>query len=346
MALSLRRAVLCVTLFCLFLTATGAAFAGDDALIVRRAAFDIGSASIKCTVADVDTDTGNIVKVVEAYSRKLDFAEDVARSYDDNLSREIMDKGLEVLKELKLEALNLRATQFSAVGGAVFREARNGRAYFVTIKKEIGISARVVSKQQGAVLNFYSVQQVENVSLRDLLVWDIGGASQEMTVRVESGALAFYIDSMGSVPFKHAVISKIQGKDFNLVLSPNPVSADQVQRALEYVETYATMNTNPMIGKRIRSGLVNIYGIGGVHYYAVPEQIGGREPFYTREDVQAAVEKWTAQPDEAFESEYASSRLTNLILVLGYMNALGIDKVSPLKVNQTEGLLVSPEFWR
>ena len=36
--------------------------------------------------------------------------------------------------------------------------------------------------------------------------------------------------------------------------------------------------------------------------------------------------------------------LTNLILVLGYMDALGITEVHPLKVNQADGLLTAREF--
>lgn len=342
---SIRFTVVGIIMLCLGALLVSPVLA-NDGMIVRRAAFEIGAAAIKCTVADVDIESGDIVNVVETYTRKMDFAEDLALSYDENLSREIMDNGIEVLRQLKIDALQLRATQFAAVGGIVFRQARNGRAYFVEIREKIGIATRVVSKQQAAMLSFYSVQQSKNVPRRDLLVWDIGGASQEMCVRVESGALAFNVDALASIPFKHVVISKILGMDPNVTSSPNPLDAEQVRRAVEYVEDYAVMNTNPKIIRRIKDGLVNVYGVGGVLYYAVPELIGDRAPSFSREEVEAAVEKWTGKPDEAFGSEYAPSRLTNLILVCGYMNALGIEKVSPLKVNQTHGLLVSPEFWR
>jgi exopolyphosphatase/guanosine-5'-triphosphate,3'-diphosphate pyrophosphatase len=61
--------------------------------------------------------------------------------------------------------------------------------------------------------------------------------------------------------------------------------------------------------------------------------------------VARALKKWTGRPDAAFESEFAESRLTNLIMVLGYMDALGIKKIRPLKINQADGLFAAREFW-
>ena len=77
------------------------ASSAQDTTVVRRAAFDIGSAVIKCTIADVDIPTGHIVKTIETLSEKVDFAEDLARSYDNNLSKDIMAQGIAVMKKLK-----------------------------------------------------------------------------------------------------------------------------------------------------------------------------------------------------------------------------------------------------
>lgn len=317
----------------------------QDGSIVRRAAVDIGSANIKCTLADVDVLNGSIVNIVDECTFKVDFAEDMARSYDGNFSKEIMAQGKSVLEEIRKRALDAGAKTFSAIGGGVFQEARNGRAYFATLTEETGISCRILSKQQSALLAYHAVRLSKDFPEPYLLVWDIGGATQTMTARNENGGLSFYIDKMASVPFKNAVIETIQGKDLTLVDSPNPLSTTDVHRALEYVETHALLNVNAELANRFRTGSMQVVGIGGVHYYAVPELLGTRNPTYSRPEVQAALERWTDKDDDAFNSEFASSRLTNLILVLGYMNALNIDTVTPLKVNQGRGLLVSPEFW-
>lgn len=341
MSFSLRISLFTGLILCLMLT-TATAQSPD---VVRRAAFDIGSAAIKCTIADVDTATGRIVKTVKELSHKVDFAEDLARSYDGNLSKEIMAKGISAIQEMKMVALEHRATAFAGVGGNSFREARNGRAYFVRIKEKTGISCRITSIQQAALLSYHAVRQALINSSRDLLVWDIGGSSMQMTARELQGELSFHIDAMASVTFKNVVIGAIQEKDINTVRSPNPVSESEVRRALDYARSYALMNVPTPLISRIKGTNMLVAGIGGVHYYSIPETLGGREEVYTREQVEEALKKWTDKPDEAFNSEYAATRLTNLILVLGYMQALQLDEVHPLKINEADGLLAAPEFW-
>ena len=342
MRLSIRLALLTGLIICLTCATNG--FAQSES-VVRRAAFDIGSAVIKCTIADVDVATGKIVEPIEILAEKVDFAEDLARSYDSNLSRDIMNAGIEALEKIKRIAVKHNAEEYSAAGGAVFRSARNGRAYFVRIEEETGIPSRIVSEQQAAMLSYHAVRQVLDSSARDLLVWDIGGGSMQMTSRHMDGGLLFYIDPMASVSFKNVVIGTIQEKNIATVSSPNPINAQEVASALTNIKTHAATSVPPLITSRLRHSNMIVAGIGGVHYYGIPEQIGRRDTVFTRDDVAKAMEEWTGKNDEDFESEFAATRLTNLILVLGYMDALGIKEVHPLVINQSDGLLAAPEFW-
>lgn len=327
---------------CLLFASTGLA---QDATVVRRAAFDIGSAVIKCTVADVDIATGRVIELIETMSEKVDFAEDLDRSYDSNLSADVMDKGIDALIRIKRKADELKAVESSAAGGSVFRQARNGRAYFVRIEKETGIHSRVISEQQAAMLSFHAVQQSLEHSSRELLVWDIGGGSMQMTARRTDGGLLFYLDSMASVTFKNAVVEIVQKKNPDTTASPNPVSRQEVGQALAYIKAHAMVAVPAVLKAKIRNNNMIVAGIGGVHYYSIPEVMGRRAPSFTRDEVAKTIEEWTGRPDKDFESEYASTRFTNLILVLGYMDALGITEIHPLKINQADGLLTTREFW-
>ncbi|EGB14335.1 putative exopolyphosphatase [Pseudodesulfovibrio mercurii] len=329
-------------ILCLCMVSTSLA---QDATVVRRAAFDIGSAAIKCIIADVDLSTGLIVKTVDTLSEKVDFAEDLARSYDGNLSKEVMAEGIQTLEKLKAVAVEKNALEYSAVGGRIFQKAQNGRAYFVRIRQETGIPSRVISEQQAAMLSYHAVRQELDDKTEDLLVWDIGGNSMHMTIRKPDGGLLFYIDPMASVACKNVVIRTIQKKDINTTASPNPVSAEEVAQALAYIRAHATITVPRYIADQVAHPGLTVAGIGGVHYYSVPEVLGGRKAVYTRDEVAAALKKWTGKSDKDFDSEYAESRLTNLILVLGYMDALGIKEVRPLKINQADGLFAAREFW-
>lgn len=328
----------------------GALFVSNSGLaeqrhIVRRAAFDIGSAVIKCTVADVDVLVGEIIRVVYEDARKVDFAEDMARSYDGNYSRETLEQGMVALEAMKKAALGVGAMQFSAVGGSAFREAKNGRAFFAIIEEELGIHCRILSKEQASLISYHSVRESTKSRDDELLVWDIGGGLQTMTTRRDDGGMLFFSDQMASIPFKNAVISIIQGKNATRTSTPNPISEDEIHRALQFVRTHANLNMPSDLVNRIQSGTQRIVGIGGVHFYAIPELLGQRLPYYTRSQVHEALVRWTGKDDAAFQSAFAPSRLTNLILVLGYMEALDISRVYPLKVNMTQGVLVSPELW-
>lgn len=338
----LNMALLAGVILCLCMIAPSLA---QDATVVRRAAFDIGAANIKCIIADVDISTGLIVHPVATLSEKVDFAEDLARSYDGNLSKEIMALGIQTLERLKAVAVEKNALEYSAVGGRIFQKAQNGRAYFVRIRQETGIPSRVISEQQAAMLCYHAVRQELGDKAHDLLVWDIGGNSMQMTIRKPDGGLLFYIDPMASVAFKNVVIQTIQRKDINTTVSPNPVSPGEVEQALAYIQAHAAMTVPLYIANRLARPGLTVAGIGGVHYYSVPEVLGGRKETYTRDEVAEALKKWTGRPDKDFKSEYAESRLTNLILVLGYMDALGIEEVRPLKINQADGLFAAREFW-
>jgi len=330
-------------LFCLCLPVSAQA---NEATVVRRAGFDIGAAAIKCTVADVDIATGRILKIVAAHSEKVNFAEDISRSYDNNLSKEVMDHGIAVLEKLKSFAVQNTALEYSAVGGKTFQTARNGRAYFARIKKETGIPARIISEQQAAMLNYHAARQaLGNSNNYHLLVWDIGGSSMRMALRREDGGLFFYLDPLSSVSFKKMVIGSIQHKDTETTKSPNPIQPSEVEEALAFDRSHATMTVPAPIVSRLRHSDIFVAGVGGVHYYAIPEMLGERKASYTRDEVAAALKRWTGKKDADFNSEYADTRLTNLILVLGYMDVLGIKEIHPLKINQANGMFAAREFW-
>ncbi|WP_419785170.1 hypothetical protein [Pseudodesulfovibrio sp.] len=317
--------------------------AGDN--VVRRAAFDIGSSNIKCTVADVDIITGTLIKTVADFSRKVDFAESLARSYDGNIDTDTMKRGQIAMEELHQEALKLQAHQFSAVGGDCFRAARNGRAYFVTLQHTLGFSCRLVSKQQASLLNYHAVRLMTDIPESSLLIWDIGGDSQRMTCRNRDNSIDFYMDSLASVTFKNAVIMAIQGREIESKGSPNPMDAKQVEEALRYAKAHAEMEMPPKLVERLRTGGMKVIGIGGVHYHAIPEMLGIGTVPYTRQQVADAIARWTGKTDMELSSEYAATRLTDLILVQAYMEAMHTTEVIPLQCNEAHGLLVSPEYW-
>ena len=49
--------------------------------------------------------------------------------------------------------------------------------------------------------------------------------------------------------------------------------------------------------------------------------------------------------DTEIGGKYAATEISNLTLVLGFMNELGIEKVMTVKANMAHGILIYPRFW-
>lgn len=313
---------------------------------VRRAAFDIGSGSIKCKVADVDPERRKIVRIVGQMWRKADFKESIARSPEKNIDSTVAKAGLNIIRDFVSKARELGATEFAAVGTQAFREAGNGREYFQRIRETIGIPAVVISHRQQALLGFYSTLQHVDTPARELGVWDIGAATTQIVTELEFGDYGIYLGKIASVGFKNYVIETVQGKKLAETKTPNPVSLTEMEKAMSFIRSYARTTVPEDVKKKISEKKVRIVGIGPVHAISIPTQIDRTEEAeYTREEVRAALVNRLGMDDSRIGGDFADVQVTNLMLVLGFMEALDIQKVTPARINMADGLLVAEQLW-
>ena len=126
------------------------------------------------------------------------FGHDLVNSKDKNLSHEIQEKGITILKELKDIGISYGVTVFSGVATEVFRKANNGGDYLKRIK-ENGVNISLVSQELEGELGFNSVCVVGNVDRETGIVWDSGGASFQITsLDKETKKLKSYMGAIGS----------------------------------------------------------------------------------------------------------------------------------------------------
>ena len=62
------------------------------------------------------------------------------------------------------------------------------------------------------------------------------------------------------------------------------------------------------------------------------------------EQIKSALDKRAGMTDVDIGGKYASTEISNLALVAGYMSGLGIKYVKTGKINLTDGLLIAPDF--
>lgn len=96
------------------------------------------------------------------------------------LSEEGMQRAMTCLKVFKhiMEVMDI--TNCMAVATAAARNAENGEAFLRQIQKETGISMQVISGEREAYLGYLGV--INTIALKHFLIFDLGGASVELTL--------------------------------------------------------------------------------------------------------------------------------------------------------------------
>ncbi len=316
----------------------------------------MGSGSTKAMVARVDTCKETILEVIdpgpnETFHAKLLFKEGlVSGSVGPALSAEVRTSGLAAIQQLVERAKRSGASTLVGVATAVFREAINGKEFIQEVNARTGARIRVISQQEEAELGVRSAVAVVAVDLSQVVVWDIGGASMQISAwNPTRGKFMTSLNRFASGPMRAAVIRQVQGKkSAEAGTSPNPMGRKDAAKAIELAGIQARrLVADAFInGVRGREWL----GIGGVHALSICELLQGQSAAdcsYTLEELEARLLELSELTDRQLIEgghvgaiEYARGAVTNAALVCGFMKALGIKQVRTLDVSLVQGVLV------
>ena len=179
--------------------------------MVRRAAFDVGSAACKIVVADVDLHAGsvpNITNIVLSARIAVQLSDDLAQGGGSRFSERALEELGAVLREFKKRADEQGAEQCAGIATAAFRKASNGPAFLLQLQKE-GIPLRIVSQEQEAFLGFLTANHLcLDVSARDLVAWDCGGGSFQITTHIPPGWDS-WMKPLGTSVAKNVLLAKV-----------------------------------------------------------------------------------------------------------------------------------------
>ena len=304
----------------------------NEKCLITKAAFDVGSGSTKLKVAKVDRCQKKILKILLEEQRSVPYKESLTNG--DHFSVSIMDRGKKALTDLKKAAIKQGAEVFEGVATSAFRKAKNGKDLVAKLNKALSLNLKIINQKEEATLGYLGASL--HAKTKSYVVWDIGGGSMQMLSK--SGSEFFgYEGQTASVSFKNRIIDMIQKKDLATTTSPNPISQRQLERAMAWIKVTIPGQIHPTLLKKLPLG--EVLGIGSVHRYA----IGGllNKSSWTSKDLRAHVQKLVGKSDQELGGgPYVSTKVSNVILVLGFMEALSIQKMTALKVNLTDGLLI------
>lgn len=331
-----------IRFICLILILPVICFADN---VVVRAALDIGSGATKLKVAEVNLDTNKIEKVLVNQSFPVQYQEELEKSQDGTFNESVMQTGIDALKKSKEIALQNKADKVVAVATASFRKAKNVEAFVERIYKETGVKVYIIDQNLEGILGFQATAAKVDTDPANIVVWDIGGGSYQFTMLDEKGELKVARGLDASIPFKNHVIKEIKLEDPNVITTPNPMTIGQIYAANSHARKVSQKIDTVFQNKIAKSG-TKVVGIGNIFAYGIYPLVEKKSTFSQR-DLFVKVQKLQGKKDQQLGKDaYVNVAATNPVLVLGFMQTLGIEKMDIIDINNSDGALLYPNFWQ
>lgn len=260
------------------------------------------------------------------------------------------DVQLQVINAFKLLLTDIPQVDRRTIIGvatAWARLARNSQELLDLIEYKTGVHIAIIDqRREGEIALCAILANLRNTNIdpQSVISWDIGGGSMQFTNRNEKDSINVLGSTDSSTIFADRVIEIIKG-EVAQGNTPNPLSFDQMNIAINLARDAA--KTLFRDRSFIRDDIAyNIYGIGMLHksihqYIRISTQTNIPD-LYRRDDLyNAALSLLNKNNTEignilGFKAADARNRLTSMLLILGFMEYLGVEEI---KIANATGVL-------
>ena len=318
----------------LFWVAVSPAWARE--CLEKHAAMDFGSGTTKALVAEVDVCEKKILKVLYEQRLALALNEALEKSVDQKVPLAVVETSRLALQKMFDEVRAFHPQKTFAVATSVFRVAKNGKELAQKISELLGAPIQIITQEREAELGYWSaLAQKETLPRPDFIVWDIGGGSMQMYAQHQEKIKMFKGD-LASVTFKNRIIEELQFKKPQEVSSPNPLGLNK-NAAVQLAKNHAALKVPAFFKNQPQEA--RWIGVGGVLSMSVQKQVDQKASAFSLADLEKTLTERSFLKDDQIKSDYRVSDISNLALVLGYMKALGIQKVETVQASLGQGLI-------
>jgi len=309
---------------------------------IRRAAFDFGSGKIKVQIADVDTDTHKILNSIYSEDIIVLLSEDSVHQPQGMFSREIQDRAVSAAKRLKQKSIEYGAIEFKGLATEAYRKAPNSQELVDRYLSELGIPVVIISQEEEGKNGFLALIAETNLDPTQVIAWDIGGGSFQVTYLNDENSIQVYMAPFGRMTTKNAIIEHVKGWNPSEISSPNPMSLSDWNMALDYFgETLPEIPEELAI--KLKRSDVQVIGIS-----AHPEQLRLLTR-YNVHDISAALEGRLDKTDSELAGVHKApeTAVSELVLVYSILQKLQAQQVNYVRTHSgsTSALLISEEYW-
>ena len=160
----------------------------------RFAVIDLGTNSVKLHVAERDT-AGHWTRVLDR-SEVTRLGEGLAET--GRIGPAAQERTLGAIQGMVADAWRLGAEQLVAVGTMGMRSAQNSDAFIAAVRDACGICIEVIGGDEEARLAYLAVQESLGIPGGDLVVFDTGGGSTQVTLGRDGRILERFSLNLGA----------------------------------------------------------------------------------------------------------------------------------------------------
>lgn len=304
----------------------------------NQGAMDFGSGTTKALVVSVDVCEKKILDILFEERIPLALNEALEKSVRHEIPLSIIENEMPRLQNLVNKMrVEWKSEKIIAVATSVFRVAKNGAEVVKTLSRELKIPIEIISQDREAELGYWSVLAQKKISSKNgVIVWDIGGGSMQMYAQGANKKVFIFKGDLASVTFKNRIIEVLQFKNPKEHASPNPIGGQRLA-AIQLAKNHAYLNVPAFFKKNASQS--KWVGVGGVLSMSVQKQVKNGATEFTREELDKTFSARSLLKDSEIDSDYRISDISNLALVLGYMQALNISKVETVQASLGQGLV-------
>lgn len=237
---------------------------------MRLASIDIGTNSVKLTVAEVEDQ--NIKDVILERTEITRLGENVNKT--NKLQQEAMDRTLMILKDFKLVADSLGVQKIIVVATSAMRDAKNRDEFVKSVNEAINTELWVATGDEEAELTFMGTCSDYQLYSKKLILVDVGGGSTE-----------FILGQNGIIEDKFSIDAGCVRLTEEFIHS-DPISTDDIQNIFKTIISLfysrlskIEMNERELVGvggtittlSAIHQGISD-YKVDNIHRYIMSKE--------------------------------------------------------------------------
>ncbi len=311
---------------------------------ITRAAVDVGSGSIKVTIAKVDSQSGEINKILYSEEHPIPFKRDIQVGGNSQLSEKIQTVAFEKLKDLKEELSVHRPTEWKGIATAASRQATNAREMYETIKRDLGIDISIISQNEEGRLGFATAAAVSGIPQEKLIAVDSGSGSFQITTLID-GELSVIEGELGYIPSLETLMD-IRGEKLDLETPPAPVTLEEAKLLVKRMKE--KMPSLPSaFSEKFQNSDPSVVGIGNENFIFAMGATGVGKNSFTKEELWDAITHYAGKPPEELKQfSKPDTAVLGMVLLYTIMDSMQLEQITSHYANGScEGLLVDETYW-